>query len=61
MKTGTYEKLNEALLNWFTSMRGNNIPINGPILVKKAHEFAKTFNYNNSTVSNRWLRGWKER
>ena len=22
-------------------MRGNNIPINGPILVEKAHEFAK--------------------
>ena len=61
VKTGTYEKLNEALLNWFTSMCGNNIPINGPILVEKAHEFAKTFNYNNSTVSNRWLRGWKER
>ena len=61
VKTETYEKLNEALLNWFTSMCGNNIPINGPILVEKAHEFAKTFNYNNSTVSNRWLRGWKER
>ena len=25
VKTGTYEKLNEALLKWFTSMRGNNI------------------------------------
>ena len=44
VKTGTYEKLNEALLKWFTSMRGNNIPINGPILLEKAHEFAKAFN-----------------
>ena len=41
IKTGTYEKLNEALLTWFKSMRGNNIPINGPILLEKAHEFAK--------------------
>ena len=41
MKTGTYEKLNEALLTWFTSMRGKNIPINGPILLEEAHEFAK--------------------
>ena len=24
VKTGIYEKLNEALLKWFTSMRGNN-------------------------------------
>ena len=26
-----YEKVNQALLTWFTSMRGNNIPINGPL------------------------------
>ena len=52
VKTGTYEKLNEALLKWFTSMRGNNIPINGPILLEKAHEFAKAFNYNDFTASN---------
>ena len=49
MKNETYEKLNEA----FTSMRGNNIPIDGPILLEKAHEFAKTFNYNDFTASNR--------
>ena len=61
VKTGTYEKLNEALLKWFKSMRGNNIPINGPILLEKAHEFAKAFNYKDFTASNGWLRGWKER
>ena len=44
VKTGTYEKLNEALLKWFTSMYGNNIPINGPIFLEKDREFAKTFN-----------------
>ena len=32
VKTGTYEKLNKALLKWFISKRGNSIPINGPIL-----------------------------
>ena len=35
VKTWTYEKLNEALLKWFTSMRGNNILINGLILLEK--------------------------
>ena len=44
VKTGTYEKLNEALLKWFTSMRGKNIRVNGPILLEKAREFAKAFN-----------------
>ena len=52
VKTGTYKKLNEALLKWFTSMRGNNIPINGPILLEKAHEFAKAFNYKDFTAPN---------
>ena len=61
VKTRTYEKLNEALLKWFPSMRGNNIPISGPILLEKAHEFAKPFNYNDFTASSGWLRGWKER
>ena len=60
VKTGTYEKFNEVLLKWFTLMRGNTIPINGPILLEKAHKFAKAFNYNNFTASNGWLRGWKE-
>ena len=52
VKTGTYKKLNEALLKWFTSMRGNNIPINGPILLEKAHEFAKAFYYKDFAASN---------
>ena len=29
------KKVNQALLTWFTSMRGNNIPINGPLLFRK--------------------------
>ena len=61
IKTETYEKLYEALLKWFTSMRGNNIPINGPIILEKANEFPKAFHYKDFTESNGWLRGWKER
>ena len=41
VKTGTYEKSNEGLLKWFTTMRGKNISINGPILLGEAHEFPK--------------------
>ena len=29
------EKNNQALLMWFTSMRGNNIPIIGPLLLEE--------------------------
>ena len=48
------------MLKWFTLMRGNNIPINGPIILEKAHEFAKAFDYKDFTASNGCLRGWKE-
>ena len=51
MKTGTNEKSNEALLICFTSLRGNNIgPINGPVILEKAHEFAKVFKCNDYTA-----------
>ena len=52
VKTGRYEKLNEALLKWLTSMPGNNISINGPIPLEKVHEFAKVFNYKDLAASN---------
>ena len=42
-------------------MRGNNIPINSPILLEKAYLFAKSFDYKDFTALNGWLRGWKER
>ena len=57
VKTGPYERLTEDLLKWFTSMHGNN----GRILLEKAREFSKAFNYNDFTASNRQLRGQKER
>ena len=38
VETGTCKKLNEVLLKWFVSMRGNNIPLNDPILLEKAIE-----------------------
>ena len=46
VKNGTNKKLNDALLKWFTLMRGNNIPINGAILLEKARDSAKVFNCN---------------
>ena len=51
MKTGRFEKLNEALLKWFTSMCGNNIQINGSILLDKGHKFTRDFNYNGFNAS----------
>ena len=43
------ENWNIRKVKW--SLAGNNIPINAPILLEKAHEFAKAFNYNDFTAS----------
>lgn len=35
-----HDDVDRALLEWFKVARGNNIPISGPVLKKKANEFA---------------------
>ena len=58
---GTYEKINDFLLKWFLSIRRNSIPINSPILLRKALDFAKAFNYGNFKASNGWLKDCQEK
>ena len=36
-------------------MHGSYVPISGPILLEKAYEFAKAFNYKDFITSNGWL------
>ena len=52
-ETTKSENWNIRKVRW--SLPGNNIPINGPILLEKAHEFGNCFNYNDFTASNGWL------
>ena len=40
IKPEKYEALNKALMKWLLIMRSENIPINGPMLKEKTHEFA---------------------
>lgn len=61
IRTGSFEKINQALLKWYTCMDAQNLPVNGPILSEKALEFAKTFHYNDFKASNGWLQAWKKR
>ena len=45
IKPEKYEALNKALMKWLLIMRSENIPINGPMLKEKAHEFAGELNF----------------
>ena len=58
---GIYEKVNQALLAWFTSTCGNNIPINGTPRLEDLAKFTEAFDCNSLQASNRWFGGWNER
>lgn len=61
IKTGTYLDVEEKLLSWFTTARGNNIPVSGPLLQEKALEIAKELEMNDFTASVGWLDRFKKR
>ena len=46
-------------------MHGNNIPVNGPLLLEELTNLGNlitgAFDYKSFQTSNGWLRGWKER
>ena len=51
------KKVNQALLTWFTSMRGNNILTNGPLLLEEltnllTHLIATLFSHQMDGLEN---------
>ena len=61
IKPEKYEALNKALMKWLLIMRSENIPINGPMLKEKAHDFAGELNLESFHASDGWLEKWKKR
>lgn len=64
MKCAEYEKVSEALYQWFRVQRDKGAPISGPILQEKALKFYEEFKeegVSGFTASNGWLDRWKQR
>lgn len=65
MRNSCHPQLDRLLLEWFTLQRAQNVPLNGIILLEKAHEFARTLNINveeeNGKVDTNWITRFKER
>lgn len=64
MKCSEYEKVSEALYQWFRVQRDMGTPISGPILQEKAIKFydeLKDEGESGFTASNGWLDRWKQR
>lgn len=64
MKTGEYQKVDDALYLWFTQNRERGIPISGPILKQKAVNLSEelpVIEAPDFTASDGWLHRWKKR
>uniref|UniRef100_A0A1B6ERC5 HTH CENPB-type domain-containing protein n=1 Tax=Cuerna arida TaxID=1464854 RepID=A0A1B6ERC5_9HEMI len=64
IKCAEYEKVSEALYQWFRVQRDKGVPISGPILQEKALKFYEEFKEEGDsgfTASNGWLDRWKQR
>lgn len=61
IKKPFFEKIDKAVLEFFTTARSQNMPISGGILKEKAMDFAKQFGNNDFKASTGWLDRWKQR
>lgn len=57
----TYKDVEDALFKWFLDARGKNVPINGPLLIKKASDFAFLLGYQDFKPGGGWVQRFKER
>lgn len=55
------KQLDEMCLDWFSEVRRQNIPINGPTIQAKAKEIATDLGMTRFVASNGWLHKWRNR
>lgn len=55
------KQLDKMCLDWFSEVRRQNIPINGPTIQAKAKEIATDLGMTRFVASNGWLHKWRNR
>ena len=61
LKKATFESVDKSVVEWFSAMRGQNLPVTGAMVKQKALEFANRLQQTNFKTSNGWLSNWKKR
>lgn len=56
---GKSAQLNEMVWKWFEENMNEGVPMNGPIIQRKAQELAKSLGIDNFKASNGWLARWR--
>ena len=60
-KSTRLDSLNKLVFDFFCKARSKNIPVSGPMMQKKALEFANELEIEDFHASNGWLTKWKDR
>ena len=60
-RTGKDSDVEAALKTWFTSSRGRDVPLSGPVLQEKAKDLAAKLNKPDFKPTTGWFCRWKER
>lgn len=61
LRKSTFEDLDTALYEWFKQVRSNGVPVNGPIMFKKAEELAERLGLEEFRGSKGWFERFKKR
>jgi len=56
-----FNRLNDLVWSWFSSIRAKNIPVSGPITQEKSSKFAIDLCLTDFKAPNGWLDSWKSR
>lgn len=61
LRPGKFEQVDKALITWFSYVRSQGLPINGPILSEKATQLAKELGIKNFSASSGYIDRFKKR
>uniref|UniRef100_A0A0K8VBB7 Tigger transposable element-derived protein 4 n=1 Tax=Bactrocera latifrons TaxID=174628 RepID=A0A0K8VBB7_BACLA len=61
LRKSQQENVDQALIQWFKSMRNKGIPVSGPMLQEKANGFAALFGILDFNCSASWISRFKVR
>ena len=59
--SGSGVVLDKAVLEWFSKVRNQNVPVSGPMIQAKALEFAEELGIESFKASNGWLERFRKR
>jgi len=61
IKNGKYSTLEQMLIQWINKMHANSVPINGPIIQRRALTISKSLKITDFNATNGWLHRFKKR